>query len=118
MYPTFCQFRVTDAPEDPAISAVAAAFGLGSWRPGSALAEEDDLIEVLINLEGDSARVPASAIRLGLPEDVALGMMDAVEEAIEDAYELEGAASERVVRLQATLDLLERTMAEDEMLEL
>src|SRR5947209_4325652 len=85
MYPTFCSFRADLAPEDPHFAAMAEIFKLGDYRPGLALAEVEGQVEVLVAPDGRTAQLPVAAVRRGLSEDAAMAMMDAVEEAIEDA---------------------------------
>jgi hypothetical protein len=110
MYPQFCTFPALLGEDDPYLAAVAADFGLGNRRPGLILAEQGGNLEVLVSPEGRIAVLPANVVRAGLPENAALGLMDAVEEAIEDAVEAEPLDSALVTRLEKTLDLLERCL--------
>lgn len=112
MYPQFCSFPSQIGQDDSYLAAVAADFGLGDRRPGLILAEQGDNLEVLVSSEGRTAILPASSVRQGLPEDATLALMDAVEEAIEDALEAEPMDSARITRLEETLQLLEQCMGE------
>ncbi|HXT34351.1 MAG TPA: hypothetical protein VN837_02130 [Chloroflexota bacterium] len=110
MYPQFCAFPVQTNQDDPYLAAVAADFGLGNRRPGLILTEQGGNLEVLVSSDGRTAVLPASDVRAGLPENAALALMDAVEEAIEDAVETEPLDSARITRLETTLELLERCL--------
>ncbi len=111
MYPTFCSFRADMAADDPYFAAVAADFGLGAARPGLAIGARDGQVEVVTAPDGRTAWLPEKAVRLGLPENAALGLMDAVEEAIEDARDAGLATTEA---LEATLSLCELIVANNE----
>ena len=114
MYPTFCRFRADSAPEDRYFAEVAGRFALGGWRPGLALGAADALIEVLAAADGRTIRVPETDVTFGLDEAVALSLLDAVEEALEDAHE-QGERASMQGQLQATLDLLERALGDQDM---
>jgi hypothetical protein len=111
MYPTFCTRG--DQPDVPGVSfaAVARAQGLGSARPGLALREEGDLVEVIVDLESKVERWPAASVRYEVPERLALALMEAVEEAIEDALEAEPPSPGRVSALERLLGLMEQAQA-------
>jgi hypothetical protein len=113
MYPTFCSFRADFAPEDPHFAAVAMSFGLGNYRPALAIAEAGAEVEVLVAPDGRTVRLPRAAVRMGLREDAALGMMDAVEEAIEDALAVDGTGAATVAAMERTLALLERSLGDE-----
>jgi len=110
MYPTFVRFVPDRNTDDPLFAMVAADFGLGNTRPGLALRQHEGHIEVLIAPDGRTALFAPSALLPGLPASAALGLMDALEEAIEDALDLDDVASTTLARLQETLVLLERCM--------
>lgn len=112
LYPSFCLFPADAARDDPVLAQVAGACGLGARRPGLVLEAVDGLLRVLVSAEGETALLDPARVRLGVAEDVALGLMDALEEAIEDARG--GGAAGRAERLEATLALLERTLGDDE----
>lgn len=114
MYPTFCRFPADATGDDPTFAAVSAAFGLGRQRPGLALEEQGGAIRVLVSPDGRTRLFPAAEVTLGLPEDVALGLMDAVEEVIEDAREDQDGDPDLVMRLEATLAQMERCLVDDE----
>ena len=106
MYPAFCTIPRQTAYADP-IFALASERLRGGW-PGLILAVRGDVAEVLIAADGAVVQVAGAEVTPRLPDDVALDLMDAVEEAIEDAQEL-GDRS-RAARLEATLALLERAL--------
>ena len=112
MYPQFCAFPAQVDQDDPYLAAVAADFGLGNSRPGAIVGEREGRLEVLVAPDGRLALLPAHEVGRGLPDDAALALMDAVEEAIEDALDAEPLDSARVTRLEETLQLLERCMGE------
>src|SRR5689334_21703693 len=114
MYPTFCRFPADAAGDDPTFAAVSAAFGLGRQRPGLALEEQGGMVRVLVIPGGRTQLFPTALLKPGLPEDAALGLMDAVEEAIEDAREDQDGDRDLVTRLEATLALMERCLVDDE----
>lgn len=114
MYPQFCAFPARHAEDDPYLAAVAADFDLGNWRPGAILEVQGDLLKVLVGVDGQTAWLPATETRQGLPEEAVLGFMDAVEEAIEDTLDTDPVDLARVARLEETLDLLEQCLAEQE----
>ncbi|HVC83046.1 MAG TPA: hypothetical protein VNL35_21370 [Chloroflexota bacterium] len=109
--PQFCTFPAQMDQDDPYLAAVAADFGLGNRRPGLILTEQAGNLEVLVSPDGRIAVLPVNVVRVGLPENAALALMDVVEEAIEDAVEAEPLDSALVTRLETTLDLLERCLA-------
>ncbi len=113
MYPQLCSIRTNQIVDDLYFSAVAADFGLSSSHPGVILGEREGQLQVLVAPDGRTVLLPASAVRPGLREDVALALMDAVEEAIEDARE-QGAPAAVVERLEQTLLLLDRCLGDEE----
>ena len=112
MYPTFCSYRAVTGREDRYFAAVSEDFSLGGYQPGLALGETDGQVEVLVAPDGRTARLAQAEVRLGLPESAALAMMDAVEEAIEDAMAA-GAGQETISGLEGTLALLERSFGDE-----
>jgi hypothetical protein len=98
--------------EDRYFAAVSEDFALGGRQPGLALGEEEGQVEVLVAPDGRTARLAQAEVRLGLPESAALAMMDAVEEAIEDARAA-SAGGETIARLEQTLALLERSFDDE-----
>ena len=115
MYPSFSRF-VADAPaDDPLFSSVAAQFGMGRQRPGVTLGEEDGLLRVLVAADGRTALLPPDRVTAGLREEIVLGLMDSVEEAIEDARDRPDGDPDLVSRLEATLALLEHCFDDHEM---
>jgi hypothetical protein len=110
MYPTLCSYRSDLEGDETDFAALTAPNALGPSRPGLALSEHGDRVEVLIAPNGRTISVPRDAIRPGLPELVALAMMDAVEEAIEDARDQSPDGAPLIARLETTLGLLERAL--------
>jgi hypothetical protein len=106
MYPTFCAYRIDSIDEEPDFSMLAGISGPGPTRHGLALSEHDDHIDVLVAPNGRSISLPRASVRFGLTELVALSMMDAVEEAIEDARDELPADAQLIARLETTLSLL------------
>ncbi|MGH2386938.1 MAG: hypothetical protein ACRDIE_01945 [Chloroflexota bacterium] len=111
MYPQFCAFPVHLSHGDRYLDAVAADFGLGSFRPGVIMNEQDDMVEVITAVDGRTSRLPTAQVRRGLNEGAALALMDALEEAIEDTLEAEPLDAARLARLEENLSLLERCVA-------
>jgi hypothetical protein len=110
MYPTFCSYRTDTVEDEPDFSTLAKTTSPGPTRPGLAVFERDDHIEVLVAPNGRTISLPCSAVRLGLSELVALAMMDAVEEAIEDARDEVPSDAQLIARLETTLNLLEQAL--------
>ncbi len=110
MYPTFCSYQAELEDEESFFANVAAASGPGQARPGLALGEHEGRIEVLVAPDGRTAIVQRAAVQFGLPEAVALAMMDAVEEAIEDTRDEFPNNTTRLTLLETTLHLLERAL--------
>jgi hypothetical protein len=113
-YPAFCLFVAGDVADDPLVAAVAAEYRLGRRRPGLILGEEAGMLRVLVAVDGGTALLTPAQIVPGAPEEVALGLMEAVEDAIEDAHESQQPQREHIARLEATLALLEQALADDE----
>ncbi len=114
MYPQFCAFSVQTGQDDRYLAAVAVDFGLGNRRPGAILGERENLLEVLVGVDRRTTWLPENEVRRGLAENVAMALMDAVEEAIEDALETEPTDTARVTRLEETLQLLEQCLGSPE----
>ena len=110
MVPAFCTIPRRADYTDPLFSLVAERLH-GGW-PGLLLEERDGGYDVLVAADGTVAQVPAADITRRLPEHLALDLMDAIEEAIEDAQE--SGDRERAARLESTLALLERALDEGE----
>ncbi|MDB5076494.1 MAG: hypothetical protein JWO42_2673 [Chloroflexi bacterium] len=110
MYPRFCSFRDESGAADSYFTEVAAEYGLGAARPGLAIGETDDLIDVIAGVDGRTVRVDRADVRFGLPENATLAMMDATEEAIEDALGEEPRDDAQVARLEQTLAVLESSL--------
>jgi len=111
MYPRFCRFPAGE--EDPYVARAAAESGMGTWRAGLALGERDGMVEVVVGADGRTATFPAAQVTLGLPDHVAMALMDAVEEAIEDALEQADPDPALVVRLEDTLALLDQYLGDE-----
>jgi hypothetical protein len=89
---------------------VAVAFGLGAARPGLALHETAGHIAILAGVDGRVAQVDEVDVHFDLPESVALAMMDAVEEALEDSRADDVRDQGRIERLERTLALMEQCL--------
>jgi len=111
LYPTFCRFPAGE--EDPYVARAAVEAGLGGRRPGLALGEHDGMVEVVVGVEGRTATFPAAQVTLGLSDDAAMALMDAVEEAIEDALEVPEPDPALVIRLEDTLALLDQYLGDE-----
>jgi len=103
MYPRFCRFPAGE--EDPYVARAAAESGMGTWRAGLALGERDGMVEVVVGADGRTATFPAAQVTMAL--------MDAVEEAIEDALEQADPDPALVVRLEDTLALLDQYLGDE-----
>ena len=108
MNPTFCTYRENPHLSDGYFADVAAAHGLGIRRPGLVVSSGEESAEVIVAADGRVERIPSSLVDLALPAEVILAMMDAGEEAIEDAVEGEVTDEQAVARLEANLALMER----------
>lgn len=108
MHPAFCTVPRRVEYTDPLFSSAADRLR-GGW-PGVLLEEHDDACAVLVAADGAVAQVPVTEVTRRFPEDLALELMDAIEEAIEDAQDL--GDRERAARFESTLALLERALDE------
>lgn len=113
MYPSFCRFPAGE--EDPYVARAAEEAGLGVRRPGLALGEREDSVEVVIAVDGRTATFPLAQVTFGLPDDAAMALMDAVEEAIEDALEGPDPDPDLAARIEETLALLDRCFGDEDM---
>ncbi len=113
MYPQFCTFPAHLGRGDRYLDAVAVDFGLGSFRPSVMVSEQNDMVEVITAVDGRTTALPVNQVRRGLNEGAALALMDALEEAIEDTLEAEPLDAARLARLEETLSLLERCLADE-----
>jgi hypothetical protein len=111
MNPTFCTYRECPHLADAYFAEVAGENGLGNRRPGLALSAQDERLEVIVAADGRVAPIDRAFVDLFPPEAIVLSLMDAVEEAIEDALEGVAPATHVVERLEANLALMERTYA-------
>jgi hypothetical protein len=110
LYPQFCAFPSHLSYPDPYLEAVAADFGLGARRPGVIIGEMGDALEVLTAPDGQTTLIPTGDVRRGLSETVAIALMDAVEEAIEDTLDAEPLDAARLARLEESLRVMERCL--------
>jgi hypothetical protein len=107
-YPMFCLFRHDATEEDPIFARIATEFGLGGWHPGVVTAEEEGLLRVVVTADGHTALLEPTHVRMNVSEEIGLALMDAVEEAIEDARDQGDLQTGRVARFEQVLALLER----------
>ncbi len=108
MNPTFCTYRNNPGLADSYFSGVAASHGLGDRRPGLAVSAIDEQMQVIVAADGRSELVPRALVDLALAEAIALDLMDAMEEAIEDAIDRGQADRATIDRLENNLALMER----------
>jgi len=113
MNPTFCTYRGNPLLSDAYFSSVAEASGMGKRRPGLALRFDDEKVDVMVAADGRVERIQRAHVDTSVAMDVVLAMMEAVEEAIEDAIDGGSTSAPLLERLQATLNLMERTFGEE-----
>jgi hypothetical protein len=113
-YLTFCLFPLSaTVVDDPIFARIAAEHGLGKRRPGLVVGEEQGMRRVLVSAQGDTALFDAAQLVLQVSEPLALALMDAVEEAIEDAREGADPRPPRIDALEQTLALMERAFDDE-----
>ena len=84
--------------------------GLHGTTASVALALEGARVRVLVSATGETALVEKDVVTFGLASDLAMEVMDALEEAIEDALDTASENRGLANALEATLALFDRCL--------